>query len=411
MNKPFTHKITLALFFVIICSFTLKAQDTSKMILVVRPGQSASTTTKGTVAKSAPVSIKQQYNATPPPPAATIIPTRTAIYSTASDQPISMTSKNGLAHPSNAAASTNAPAKTGPSNSAGFSVPIKAPSVGIGLSVPSAAAKTRPSGYNAPTTSERTGQPSYLHTAPKAMTAQQAAAAAAARNNANKAPQTTPGNTVKNTTSVPAATTPAGNAALAPTTTGPAKDSVVKKDTLLAKKDTIAKKDSLIAKKDTTKKDSLLAKKDTSDTDSVGFLKRRIAFLEIGGPGLAISANYDMRVKIGQSKNFGFRAGAGYFQSGNNWVFTVPLQVNYLYGEDGKYLEFGLGTTFLISRGDNYSSKNFIFDKVTGFIPTGTIGVRYQPDNGKLNFRLGYVPIIDDDGFVNAGGFSIGYTF
>jgi len=396
MNKPITLKITLALFFVIICQFTLLAQDTTKkMILVVRPGQT------NTPASTNPA------NSTTPGQATTVVvpdnkvpmPVRTAPM----DHPVvKMTSlpiKKSVITPA-------IPTKVAATVSPAMTPPVKiSPSIGLGggsspaNSAPAKTAATpirsNSAGYTAPTTAERSVTPSLV---PRKVTPIMVPVKPSELQaiNANKA------------------NTPATGGASAPATTAVVVTPVVtpvvppvKKDTVIAKvkKDSVAKKDSLLAKADTSKKD-------TSNADSIGFQKQKIVFLEIGGAGLAISANYDMRVQIGQSnKLFGFRVGAGYFQSGNNWVFTVPMQANYLYGKDGKYLEFGLGTTFLVSRGDNYSSKNFIFDNDTGFIATGTIGVRYAPSNSHVNFRLAYVPIIDSDGLVNIGGFSVGYTF
>ncbi len=393
MNKPITLKITLALFFVIICQLTLRAQDTTKkMILVVRPGQT-----------NTPASTNPANSSTPNQATTVVVPNNTVpmpVRTAPMDHPVvKMTSLPGKKTPANAAVITpNIPTKV----AATVSPAMAPPSVSFGgASSPANSAASKPAvapiranaaGYTAPTTAERSVTPSLVprKATPPIMVPVKPSELQAA--NANKA--NTP---VNGGVSAPATTTAVVTPVVPP----------VKKDTVIAKvkKDSVAKKDSLIAKADTSKKD-------TSNTDSIGFQKQKIVFLEIGGPGLAISANYDMRVQIGQSnKLFGFRVGAGYFQSGNNWVFTVPLQANYLYGKDGKYLEFGLGTTFLISRGDNYSSKNFIFDDDTGFIATGTIGVRYAPNNSHINFRLAYVPIIDSDGLVNIGGFSVGYTF
>lgn len=410
MNKPITLKITLALFFVIICQLTLRAQDTTKkMILVVRPGQT-----------NAPANTNPA-NPSTPSQATVIVPDNKIpmpVRTSPMDHPVvKMTNLPGKKTPANATVITpNIPAKVASTVSPAMTPPVKvSPSINLGggsgpaNSAPAkttgAPIKTNAAGYTAPTTAERSVTPSLVprKVAPPIMVPVKPSELKAM--NANKT--NTPANGGASTQATTAAV-------VTPVITPP-----VKKDTVatITKKDTTAKKDSLIAKKDTSKKDSLLAKadtskKDTSNTDTIGFQKQRIVFAEIGGPGLAISANYDMRVQIGQSnKLFGFRVGAGYFQSGNNWVFTVPLQANYLYGKDGKYLEFGLGTTFLISRGDNYSSKNFIFDDDTGFIATGTIGIRYAPNNSHVNFRLAYVPIIDSDGLVNIGGFSVGYTF
>lgn len=178
----------------------------------------------------------------------------------------------------------------------------------------------------------------------------------------------------------------------------------------LSKMDSIAKARTDSAAK--TKKDSsLIAKTDSlkNDTVSNDEQRARIVFLEVGGPGLAISGNYDAR--FGKTHNkWGYRVGAGYFGSGGNTVFTVPLQINYLYGAGDHMLELGAGTTFLHSRGDT-NGHFWQFDNITGFIATGTIGYRYQPVGGHLNLRIAFVPIIYDEGLMPIGGLSVGYTF
>jgi len=158
-----------------------------------------------------------------------------------------------------------------------------------------------------------------------------------------------------------------------------------------------------------TKRDTVfITKTDTILISTPKHTSNRILFLELGGPGLAISLNYDQRFSGGK-EGWGYRVGMGYFGDGGNTVFTIPLQVNYLIGSNGKYFEFGGGTTFLNTTGDN-TGKTFIFDRITGFIGTATIGVRYEPEKS-LNFRLGFVPIFSNDEIIYAGGFSVGYTF
>jgi hypothetical protein len=134
-------------------------------------------------------------------------------------------------------------------------------------------------------------------------------------------------------------------------------------------------------------------------------------YFEVGGPGLALTINYDARFSHKRA-GLGYRVGTGYFASGGNNVFTVPLQLNYLFGrEDSKsFFELGGGTTFLNSHGDN-KGKTFIFDRVTGFIGTATIGYRIQPRATGFNFRIGFVPIFYDEGIIAAGGASFGYNF
>jgi hypothetical protein len=136
-------------------------------------------------------------------------------------------------------------------------------------------------------------------------------------------------------------------------------------------------------------------------------------FLELGGPGLALTVNYDTRFGNERDK-WGYRVGIGYYNTGANSVFSVPLQVNYLYGfhkEGGSsFLELGAGTTFVRSQGST-TGTTFQFDDDTGFIATGTIGYRFQQDNGGINFRIEFTPIVSDYGFSPAGGVSVGYTF
>jgi len=179
---------------------------------------------------------------------------------------------------------------------------------------------------------------------------------------------------------------------------------------MVAKVDTTIKKDTTIKQSDST----MMAKSDTSmmitDTSAVQHVKAVNAYLEVGGPGLAISGNYDARFKK-ERNGWGYRIGAGYFASGGNTVFTVPFQINYLYGEHAALVELGAGTTFLNSTGTNVGNSKWEFDKVTGFIATATIGFRYQPQSRGLNFRIAFVPILYDEGLIAAGGVSIGYTF
>jgi hypothetical protein len=164
-----------------------------------------------------------------------------------------------------------------------------------------------------------------------------------------------------------------------------------------------------IKKADTT----LMRKSDTTamvkDTDDNTQVKAKGYYLEVGGAGLAISANYDARFNKTRD-GWGYRIGLGGFVSGGNRVITVPFQVNFLIGEHSSMFEVGGGTTFLNSTGDN-KGKTWEFDKITGFVATASIGYRYQPEHKGINFRIAFVPILYDEGIIPAGGISVGYTF
>ena len=405
MNKLITNKITLTLIFVILCHFTVNAQDDSskKVIVVVRPGhatqavaastiKSASTTptTTNKPASTKPALLANNKKATSAAPGTQVKPVTGAqksatvlasaapagqksaavIASTAQKSPASMASTTQKT-PAVMASTATTKATTTAAVVAATQKPAATPYVAPGSRVHT---------YNAPSTAERSGVSSYMH--PVVPPSKQGAPVITAA----VVPVNATGNAVSGATgnaSNIAAASPAPHQAVI-TTTVP----IVKRDTVVITK----------------------IKTDTVDTMPPKHRGNKILFAEIGGPGIAISINYDARFKSGQKDGFGYRVGVGYFAAGNNTVFTIPVQVNYLYGKDGKYLELGIGTTFINSRGDNYSSPTWEFDTVTGLAATAVIGVRYEP-NKALNFRLGYVPIVSSYGLINAGGFSVGYTF
>lgn len=136
------------------------------------------------------------------------------------------------------------------------------------------------------------------------------------------------------------------------------------------------------------------------------------AFLEVGGAGLSISANYDTRFSD-QRNGFGVRAGLGYLPAAFFSVVAVPVQINYLLGSKSHFLELGAGATYLKVGDDNKNDddNNFLsFTAVTGVIGTSTIGYRYQPVNGGFSFRVSANPMFGETVQLT-GGASIGWTF
>jgi len=440
MNKLITNKITLILLFVIICPFTVKAQDSlKKVIVVVRPGGIKPATPSTT----SPAITPSQTSASPALLASNSVhlATSPASHLTASPtaqndaKPTTVAQKNNSAAPSMVPNTLNGitttTTKTVTTVTTTTITVVTTPAKAV---VQYIAPGSRPTGYIAPSTAERTDPSFYMHRAVVPVTKNTipvtASVTSATKNTAVIASVTpaTKSTTPIVTDNTPVSTAPE-NESLTPV--GPIATPVdagvtsfrstpgflanaVGINTVKIAIDTPVK---LVVRPgitdSTAKKDTLLATKLKTDTvDSLPGKHRsnKILFAELGGAGVAISINYDSRFKGGQKDGFGYRVGIGYFAAGNNTVFTIPLQVNYLLGKDGKYLELGLGTTFINSRGDNYSSPTWEFDTVTGLSGTATIGFRYEP-NHALNFRIGYVPIVSCYGLINAGGFSIGYTF
>lgn len=133
-------------------------------------------------------------------------------------------------------------------------------------------------------------------------------------------------------------------------------------------------------------------------------------FLEAGGLGLAYSVNYDQRFKK-EENGFGFRAGIGGAGSNGSGYFAVPVQINYLYGNNGQYLELGAGASFFSLTGtDFFSSSNS--NTYSTVLATATIGFRKVPFGKKgLTWRVAFDPFIGEGGFTPWFGASLGYRF
>ena len=144
-------------------------------------------------------------------------------------------------------------------------------------------------------------------------------------------------------------------------------------------------------------------------------------FLELGGNGLGISANYDARFTKSE-KGLGFRAGIGVFpgaKAGDNnltifsWptILSIPVGLNYLSGKAPHYLESGLGATYLYGKG----RFTFFFFGTDGtlrtivFIPS--VGYRYAKVGKSFQARIFISPYIFSGGASFFGGFSCGYKF
>lgn len=192
--------------------------------------------------------------------------------------------------------------------------------------------------------------------------------------------------TATTTTSTPAKTAPATTTATKPTAATPAKPVTAA----------------------TPAKPAPVVKKKSGDDDDEGTGTGQTIFAELGGPGLALSFNYDFRFSD-QPDGWGMRIGAGGFAADGNTLISAPVQINYLLGNHNKFLEIGAGGTFMKTTGNSEDSF-FIFDKITGVVGTFTFGYRYQPANG-FSFRASINPIIYNEGFIPAAGLSFGYSF
>ena len=143
---------------------------------------------------------------------------------------------------------------------------------------------------------------------------------------------------------------------------------------------------------------------------------RNAIYVEVLGPGIAYSINYEYRI----IKQIGLRAGfsswsmsTNLFSSNGKSKFTeFPLIVNYLVGDNNDHLELGLGMVvgFISTKdksffGSDYSSKDHFS------IGTATIGYRMEPNDGGFMFRIAFTPFFTFKNVWPFGGISFGYAF
>jgi hypothetical protein len=130
-------------------------------------------------------------------------------------------------------------------------------------------------------------------------------------------------------------------------------------------------------------------------------------YFELGGPGVIYSFNYDGRFG-GYENGIGFRIGMGGASWNGSGYIAIPMQLNYLLGTKGKYIELGGGAT--------YAPNLDLFENGTDiWYGTLCLGFRKQPLGKKgFTFRAAFSPLI---GFTHGGSFlpfagvSWGYRF
>jgi hypothetical protein len=132
-------------------------------------------------------------------------------------------------------------------------------------------------------------------------------------------------------------------------------------------------------------------------------------FIELGGQGLLVTANYDTRFS-NKRNGIGGRVGIGYIASGGDHLTTIPICLNYLLGKGRNFFEVGLGVTYVAASGNDSS---ILFDENTSnVVGTMSFSYRLQPISSGFSFRAGITPIFNGDFFFPYyAGLSLGYTF
>ena len=125
--------------------------------------------------------------------------------------------------------------------------------------------------------------------------------------------------------------------------------------------------------------------------------------LEALGPGGLLSVNFESRFFKGVNGP-GFKAGLGFAPYGlferscnTGGVITIPAGLNYLFGRKDHFFEMGAGGALMFGGG----TKVYCIDIEDSFFETGEtfyayalLGYRYQPQVGKLSWRIFLSPLI-----------------
>lgn len=138
--------------------------------------------------------------------------------------------------------------------------------------------------------------------------------------------------------------------------------------------------------------------------------KQNQLFLELAGNGLIYSFNYERLL----TENFSLRAGFGFtpgFILVEGTFIQVPLNANYLVGNNNSKFESGLGVTLF--SGTDAEFLGLPADDISILFITGILGYRYVSDSGFV-FRIFFSPLYSDDtdpNLIPYGGISFGFMF
>ena len=164
-------------------------------------------------------------------------------------------------------------------------------------------------------------------------------------------------------------------------------------------------------------------------------LATRSIYMELGGPGLPYSFNYDFRFDKTRLDSWGMRLGFGGYAVDGDSFFSLPVMVNKLYGKGNHFFEMGLGATFIAFNNDNYYYTNCYYDSngnyicnqssdvnTTSFIldvdsspsimGVMNFGYRRMPTDGGFMWKVNLNPIFNNNGFWPLfAGVGLGYAF
>lgn len=158
-------------------------------------------------------------------------------------------------------------------------------------------------------------------------------------------------------------------------------------------------------------------------------------YVEFGGPGLIMSANFDSRFIPGERLGFGFRMGGGFAVRGKGGLITVeensdgsvsnvpnvnvartyysfPVGVNYILGKPGDNSCFEVGAVAMLYTAKVHPYNYYGTEPASHMNVCLTFMYRVAPVDGGASFRIGFTPIIGASGnLYPTGAIGFGYLF
>nr|MBI1232532.1 hypothetical protein [Cytophagales bacterium] len=153
------------------------------------------------------------------------------------------------------------------------------------------------------------------------------------------------------------------------------------------------------------------------------------AYFEVGGAGLIYTFNYDFRFDKSRLDTWGMKVGAGGYWIEDSGFFSLPLEVNRLFGNGPHYFEIGAGVTLMAFRSNRYEwtctesgctgmaypDRTEIVLPIEGSpnaMGTLNIGYRRIPIGGGISWKVNVTPLYNSNGFWPLfAGAGIGYVF
>lgn len=143
----------------------------------------------------------------------------------------------------------------------------------------------------------------------------------------------------------------------------------------------------------------------------------KAVYVEALGSGIGLSLNYDTRFKPGLT-GLGLRAGIGGISGSSDQsrvsLISLPVLVNYVLGNSRASFEGGLGlmVSYVTAAGKDALTGDYATAQGVGVSVAGNLGLRLQPKQNGVHFRLYWSPFITDHGLQPQWlGLSLGYGF